>query len=109
MSAEETKISASPSRLDKIDKLKGTSNYQIWRQQFEDELKLIWRYIGKDFMAPVITSGGTVTTEKIEAWEQAHDKICIMLKSRCERNARSMIKDKTNAKDAWTTLEKFKP
>lgn len=60
-------------------------------------------------MAPVITSGGTVTSEKIEAWEQAHDIICIMLKSRCERNARSMIKDKTNAKDAWTTLEKFKP
>lgn len=60
-------------------------------------------------MALVITSGGIVTTEKIEAWVQAHDKICTMLKSRCERNARSMIKDKTNARDAWMTLEKFKP
>ena len=32
-----------------------------------------------------------------------------MLKSRCERNPRSLIKNETNARKAWTALEKYKP
>ena len=102
MSLEETKISTSLSRLDNIEKLKGTSNYQKWKQEFEYELKLlgVWHYIARDNARPA--EGG-------EAWDIAQDKIVTMLKLRCERNPRFKIKDATNAHAAWKTLEEFKP
>ena len=109
MSAEETEILVSLSRLNNIDKLKGPSNYHIWKEQFEDELKLmgIWRYIAKDYNPPVV--GGTVTAESLKAWEQAHKRICAMFRTRCGSYARSLIESETNAQKAWTALEKLKP
>ena len=109
MSLEETKISASLSRLDNVEKLKGTSNYQSWKQDFESELKLlgVWHYISQDNVRPV--AGGSVTAEKVAAWDVAHEKIVTMLKLRCERNPRSLIKSATNAHTAWVALEKYKP
>ena len=109
MSAEETKILASLHRLDNIDKLKGPSNYHVWKQQFEYELELmgIWRYIAEDYNPPVV--GGTVTTESLKVWERAHKRICTMLKTRCEPYARSLIESETNAQKAWKILERNKP
>ena len=106
MSAEDPKISASLSRLNDIELLQGVSNYQIWRRQFEDELTLLgmWHYIEDDYVAPI-----GATAAELKSWQQAHKRICTMLKSRCDENARSMIEDETNAHDAWTALEQNKP
>ena len=106
---DETKLSASLSQIDKIDKLKGTSNYLVWRQEFEDLLKLLdmWHYISTDNVLPVV--GGDVTAADRSAWVRAHDKIYTMLKSRCEKNPRAKINTKTNASDAWNALKEFKP
>lgn len=67
MSLEETKISTSLSRLDNIEKLKSTFNYQKWKQEFEYELKLlgVWHYIARDNVRSV--EGGSVTAEKVMA------------------------------------------
>ena len=48
--SEETRLSASLSQLDKIEKLKGTSNFLTWKQDFEDVLKMLdlWHYIATD-------------------------------------------------------------
>ena len=109
MSAEETQILVSLSRLTDIDKLEGASNYRTWKRQFEDELKLmgIWRYIVEDYNPPVV--GGTVTAESLIAWERAHKRICTMIKTRCELGVRCIIEDETNAQKAWTALGQFKP
>ena len=109
MSAEETQILVSLSRLNNIAKLQGASNYRIWKRQFEDELELmgVWRYVSEDYNPPVVC--GTVTAESLELWERAHMRICTMLKTRCEPYARSLIESETNAQKAWTTLGQFKP
>ncbi|KAM0794265.1 hypothetical protein BDR22DRAFT_714159 [Usnea florida] len=109
MLAEESEIFASLSRLEKLDKLKGASNYQMGKRKFEDELTILgmWDYVEEDYNSPVVSE--MVTAERIKAWEQAHEKICTMFKMRCERHPRSMIQDETNAHKAWKTLEKLKP
>ena len=105
MSAEDT-VSASLGRLNDIDVLQGVSNYQIWKRQFEDELTLLgmWHYIEDDYVAPA-----GATHAELKSWQQAHKRICTMLKSRCDENARAMIEDETNAQKAWKALEQNKP
>lgn len=109
MSAEQSEIFASLSRLEKFDKLTGASNYHTWKRQFENELTILdmWDYVEEDYNSPVVSE--TVTAERVKAWEQAHQQICTMFKMRCKRYPRSMIEDETNAHKAWKTLEKLKP
>ncbi len=60
-------------------------------------------------MAPVFTEDGTITAEHLIAWEEAQDRICTMMRTRCERNPRAKINTKTNAKAAWDALAEYKP
>ena len=107
--AEETiKVFVSVSRIDNIDKLKDTFNYLKWKEEFEDILKILelWHYILIDNVKSTV--GGAIIEAYITAWTWAHNKICILIKSRCEKNSWFKIKIKINAKNAWIALKDYK-
>ncbi len=67
----------------------------------------MWHYISVDNILPIV--GGDVTAAYRSSWVRAYDKICTMLKSRCEKNPRAKINTKINASDAWNALQEYKP
>lgn len=109
---EESECWVSLDDLDKIEKLKGASNYPTWKREMELFLDManLWQWIESANKMPVERPADkaagipAVTKADVAAWIRAHEKICAMLRIRCTSIPRRKIKDHENAAAAWETL-----
>ena len=109
---EESECWVSLDDLDKIEKLKGASNYATWKLEMKSFLKManLWQWIESANNMPVeqyaneAAGSLAVTKADVAAWIRAHELICTMLKVRCENFSRRKIKDHENAAAAWERL-----